>query len=141
MTLAVLGAHSGSGATTVADLLRVGGAEVEELVAGQRLPAAAVPVLVARSTARGLAAAARALSTWHPGVPQPWLVIVADAPAPAPLPVRYRVRALGGQARGSVNVPYLWALRAADETSDVTTFRSVTRAAGRLRSALSEETP
>lgn len=138
--LAVLGAHGGAGASTVTGLLRAGGAQVTELLAGERLPAEAVPVLVARSTAHGLAAAALALANWHPGVPQPWLVVVADVPAPTPRPVRYRVRALSGLARGSVMVPYLWALRSADETCEVAGIRSVSRAAERLRNALLEET-
>jgi hypothetical protein len=137
--LAVLGAHGGSGASTVTDLLRGQGATVSELVAGQRLPAAAVPVLVARSTARGLAAAADALASWHPGVPRPWLVVVADVPASPPPPVRYRIQALGAQARGSIEVPYLWPLRAADTTAEVAANRSVSRAAVRLHDALCEE--
>ena len=137
--LAVLGAHGGAGASTVADLLRAQGATVSELVAGQRLPASAVPVLVARSTARGLAAAAQALASWHPSVPRPWLVGVADVPSPPPMPVRFRMRALGAQARGSVEVPYLWPLRAADTAAEVAGTKSVSRAAARLREALEEK--
>lgn len=136
--LAVLGAHGGSGASTVTELLRAQGAQVAELTPGQRLPSAAVPVLVARSTARGLAAGASALAHWHPGVPRPWLVVVADVPASPPFPVRYRIRALGEQARGAVCLPYLWPLRAADTAAEVAGNRSVSRAAARLREALEE---
>ena len=137
---AVLGAHGGSGASTVTELLRGQGAEVAELTAGQRLPVSAIPVLVARSTAKGLAAAANALAAWHPSVPKPWLVVVADVPASPPPPVKYRLKALGGQTRGSVVVPYLWPLRGADTAAEVADNKSVSRAAVQLREALLEET-
>ena len=136
---AILGAHGGAGASTITELLRAQGADANELTAGQRLPSAAVPVLVARSTAKGLAAAAHALASWHPGVPRPWLVVVADVPATPPPPVRYRLQALGAQTRGSVVVPYLWPLRAADTAADVAENKTVSRAAARLREALLEE--
>lgn len=134
--LAVLGAHGGAGARTVADLLRYAGAEVELMRMGERLPADAVPVLVARSTGSGLNAAAQLLAAWHPAVPRPWLVVVADVPAPPPLPVRYRMRALGGLVRGEVTVPYLWPLRGADSVDEVTDAKVVHTAAHQLAAAL-----
>jgi len=138
---AVLGAHGGAGARTVVDLLRLAGAEVGLMQEGDRLPADATPVLVARSTAAGLSAAAEMLAAWHPDVPHPWLVVVADVPAPAPPAVRYRLRALGGQVRGVATVPYLWPLRAADQVEDVGDVRVVQRAAQGLAIALSAVRP
>lgn len=137
-SLAVLGAHGGAGAKTVAELLESAGADVSLLQVGERLPARATPVLVARSTASGISAAAELLASWHPDVPKPWLVVVADVPAPPPPPVRYRLRALGSQARGQISVPYLWPLRSADRASDVADTKTVSRAAMKLRSALEE---
>jgi hypothetical protein len=141
--LAVLGAHSGAGATTVAGLLglneRDGATGTCELEPGQALPHGANPVLVARTTAAGTRAAAELIAGWHPGVARPWLVLVADAPAPAPSPVRYRARALGGQVRGVAWVPWLWPLRAADRLIEVATTRSVRSAARGLRAALDKE--
>ena len=134
--LAVLGSHGGAGARTVVDLLRIAGAEVELMQAGQHLPPAAAPVLVARSTAAGIGAAASMLAAWHPDVPEPWLVIVADVPAPPPPAVRYRVRALTSQVRGAVVVPYLWPLRAVDRVDDVSDTAVVRRAAQLLAAEL-----
>jgi hypothetical protein len=135
-TLAVLGAHGGAGARTVVDLLRIAGAEVGLMREGQRLPADATPVLVVRSTASGLRAAGEMLAVWHPDVPAPWLVVVADVPAPPPPAVRYRLRALSGQVRGEVTVPYLWPLRAAGCVDEVADTRAVQRAAAVLGDAL-----
>jgi hypothetical protein len=134
--LAVLGAHGGAGARTVTELLRRAGAEVGRLRVGDRLPADATPVLVTRSTAAGLAAVGDLLAAWHPDVPPPWLVVVADLPAPPPATVRYRVRALSGQVRGAVTVPYLWPLRAASRLDEVGETRAVRRAGRELAAAL-----
>lgn len=135
-TVAVLGAHGGAGARTVTDLLRYAGVEVELMRAGERLPAEAAPVLVARSTAAGLNSAALMLADWHPDVAPPWLVVVADVPAPLPPTVRYRMRVLGGQVRGQATVRYLWPLRSADSVDEVTGTRAVHRAAHELAVAL-----
>lgn len=160
---AVLGAHGGAGASTVVELLRLAALDaadasvdrpelgaagsmevpgsVVELRAGQALPICATPVLVARATAYGLAAASEALAAWHPAVPRPWLVLVADIAAPTPAPVRYRTRALAGRCRGVATVGYLWPLRAADSPAEVASTRPFIRAARRLRDALlTEET-
>jgi hypothetical protein len=134
--VAVLGAHGGAGARTVAGLLRIVGAEVELMSAGERLPLSATPVLVARSTAAGLGRAAEMLSTWHAGTPAPWLLVVADLPVPPAAPVRYRTRVLSTQVRGCLTVPYLWPLRGADTVDDVARTKVVQRAARDLGRAL-----
>ncbi|MGQ0625610.1 MAG: hypothetical protein ACT4PP_13295 [Sporichthyaceae bacterium] len=136
--LAILGAHPGAGARTLACLLRGAGAEAEVLDVGDRLPADATPVLVSRSTSAGMAAAAELLASWHPDVPRPWLVVMADVPAPVPPAVRYRLRALREHTRGAVKVPYLWPLRYADCPDDVVGARAVNHAATRLHDALME---
>lgn len=134
--LAVLGVHGGAGARTVAHLLRMAGVEVELMREGDRLPADASPVLVARSTAAGLEAVAELLALWHPEVPDPGLVVVSDVPAPPPPAVRYRLRALGPQVERTVTVPYLWPLRAAACIDEVEERRTVRRAARELATAL-----
>ena len=106
---------------------------------GEALPGGACPVLVARSSARGLAAAAEVLTGWHPAVARPWLVLVADAPAPPPPVARYRASALVGQVRGVVAVRWLWPLRGADHPDEVAGVRVVARAAVRLRRHLDPE--
>lgn len=120
----------------MAGLLRIVGAEVDLMSAGERLPTSATPVLVARSTAYGLGRAAGMLAAWHPEVPAPWLLIVADLPAPPAPAVRYRARALSGQVRGALTVPYLWPLRGADTVDDVAATRAVQQAARNLGRAL-----
>jgi hypothetical protein len=137
--LAVLGAHGGAGARTVTELLRIGGLPAVLVQAGDHLPPGAVPALVARSTAPGLTAAADFLSQWHPDVPRPWLILVADVPAPPPPAVRYRIRVVRGMARGMVEVPFLWPLRAVDHVEEVATAKPVARAAARLCAALASQ--
>ena len=138
---AILAAHGGAGASTARGLLELAHPDHDrpdafELTAGSPLPASADPVLVARGSAAGLGAAARVLATWHPAVPRPWLVVMADAPAMAPFPARYRLRALSGQVRSVIGVPFLWPLRAVDQVSEAASSRSVLRAARALRDAL-----
>jgi len=138
---AILAAHGGAGASTARGLMELAypdhhGLDVFELTTGSPLPASAEPVLVARGSAAGLGAAARVLATWHPAVLRPWLVVMADVPATAPFPARYRLRALSGQVRSVIGVPFLWPLRAVDQVSDAASSRSVLRAARALRVAL-----
>lgn len=133
--VAVLGAHGGAGARTVVELLRLGGVPAVELELGEHLPSSAVPALVARSTASGMNAAATLLAQWHPEVPLPWLIVVADVPAPPPPPVRYRLRVVRGMARGSVDVPFLWPLRAVDAVEEVANAKPVARVIARLSAA------
>jgi hypothetical protein len=138
---AVLAAHGGAGATTVLGLLALAysgndNLKVVELTTDSPLPASAEPVLVTRSSAAGLGAAARVLATWNPSHAQPWLVVMADAPAKPSFPARYRRRVLSGQVRSVIDLPFLWPLRAVDQVSDAASSRSVLRAACALRDGL-----
>ncbi|MGQ0843872.1 MAG: hypothetical protein ACT4QF_07030 [Sporichthyaceae bacterium] len=133
--VAVLGAHGGAGARTIVEMLRIGGVPAVDLEIGEHLPSAAVPALVARSTASGMNAAASLLAQWHPEVPLPWLIVVADVPAPPPPPVRYRLRVVRGMARGTIEVPFLWPLRAVDSAAEVAGAKPVGRAIARLCAA------
>jgi hypothetical protein len=136
-----LAAHGGAGATTVLGLLALAysgndNLKVVELTTDSPLPASAEPVLVTRSSAAGLGAAARVLATWNPSHAQPWLVVMADAPAKPSFPARYRRRVLSGQVRSVIDLPFLWPLRAVDQVSDAASSRSVLRAACALRDGL-----
>ncbi|MGQ0463979.1 MAG: hypothetical protein ACT4QG_01540 [Sporichthyaceae bacterium] len=133
--VAVLGAHGGAGARTVVEMLRIGGVPAVDLELGEHLPAGSVPALVTRSTAAGMKAAAELLAQWHPEVALPWLIVVADVPAPPPPPVRYRLRVVRGMARATVDVPFLWPLRAVDSTEEVAGVKPVARAIARLAAA------
>lgn len=135
----MIGAHGGAGSTSVAALLNSkdpdtavepGGADAAKLAERDR-----VVVLVARSTAYGMAAAARRLTAW-PSSTLPWLVVVADAPAPPPVAARFRVRALRPRTAGIAQVPYLFPLRAVDHAAEVLDATSVSRAAVQLLRAL-----
>ncbi|TDT93345.1 hypothetical protein EDD99_8155 [Streptomyces sp. 846.5] len=107
-----------------------------ELPRGEHLPQNYTPVVVVRSTAYGLHCAGALLQAWHPQVPRPYLVIVADAPLRPPTAVRFRTRALSGRTLGTVHVPYLVQLRSADDASDALSYRPVAKAARLLRSGL-----
>jgi hypothetical protein len=138
---AVLPAHGGAGASTALGLLALayrGDDDVEftELTASDPIPAPAEPLLVARSSAAGLGAAAHLLATWNPANSQPWLIVLADAPAKPSYPARYRLQVLSGQVRSVITLPFLWPLRAVDQVSDAAASRSVHRAARALRDAL-----
>jgi len=135
-SVAVVGAHGGAGARTVAGLLRATGVLVTSVDNPTELPEGAVPALVVRSTAAGVAAAAVALGDWPVHMARPFLVVVADVPAPPPPAVRYRLRELSDHVRGQVTVPFLWPLRAATEATDAADVRVVQKAAARLREAL-----
>jgi hypothetical protein len=135
--VAVLGAHGGAGVTTIVELLALAGVPAVPLRLGEHLPVAAVPALVTRSTASGLTAAATLLAQWHPDVPTPWLIVVADVPAPPPPPVRYRLRVVRGMARGLIDVPFLWPLRAVDHVEEVAGAKPVARVISRLAATFS----
>lgn len=133
--VAVLGAHGGAGARTVVEMLQIGGVPAVRLQLGEHLPASAVPALVVRSTAAGMNAAAAMLAQWHSEVPLPWLIVVADVPAPPPPPVRYRLRVVRGMASATLEVPFLWPLRAVDCVEEVANAKPVARAISRLCAA------
>ncbi len=134
---AVMGAHGGAGVSTVVRLLDPAerGSAVE-LAPGAQLSQHYIPVVVARSTAYGLARTGDLLTRWHPGVPRPWLVIVRDAPLRPPLPVRYRARALASRTLGIAHVPYLYRLRCTDNPGDALSDKAVKRASRGLRTNL-----
>lgn len=129
--------HGGAGMSTLARLLEPGGAPaVVEGVQGDRLEESDVPVLVARSTATGLRAAAAMLADWPEHLGRPALVIVADAPWPVPPVVRYRIRAISSRVVTVVRVPYLYPLRALDDPARALRSRRVARAVARVRADL-----
>lgn len=72
-------------------------------------------VIVAPSTAKGLADATARITTWHPQLPQPVLLVVRDAPLPPPPIVVHRARALAERVEAGLEIPYLHRLRLVDE--------------------------
>lgn len=139
----VAGAHGGAGTSTVVALLDIAlgpGAGAEPAALGALIAARRrALLLVARSHAYGLRAAADRLPALAHH--RPVLVLVADAPAGDPAAVRYRVRALEGLVAGVVRVPYLPALRAVDQASDLADHPKIRRAAASLRAELSRIHP
>ncbi|KOV17171.1 hypothetical protein ADK91_02950 [Streptomyces sp. XY511] len=107
-----------------------------ELTKGSQLPPHYTPLVVARSTAFGLAAAVQLIGAWHPDVPRPYLVVVADAPLRLPRAARYRMKTVRPRVLGIVEVPYLVRLREADTPADGLTLRPVQKAARILRRQL-----
>ena len=118
MGVPVVGAHGGSGATTVAGYLGsaqpslTGGVGVFD--AGTKLPSAIVgPALIvtARGTAAGAAAAQRmigAVAGSGGTEPLPVVVVVtSDGPWPLPPVVRARLRAMSGRVHAVVRLPYV----------------------------------
>ncbi|WP_267595486.1 hypothetical protein [Carbonactinospora thermoautotrophica] len=113
-----------------------------ELPPGRPMPARRgwAPLVVARSTAYGVSAAARVIAAWPWWqAPRPWLVLVADAPVRPPLAVRYRLRALEPRTAGTAHVPYLHHLRAVDNPVDALTVPAVARAAAALLQQLTTQ--
>ena len=118
---ALAAAHGGSGTSTLAALLNLAGdpglAVEPGTVSEQDFLARPRRVLVvARTHAAGLNAAALLLDRLKHH--HPVLALVADAPAPHPQICAYRIRVLAG--RGPlVRIDYLAALRAADELAQI----------------------
>ncbi|QKW32447.1 hypothetical protein HUT17_04760 (plasmid) [Nocardiopsis flavescens] len=92
-------------------------------------------VVVAPSTARGLADASALISTWRPALAQPGLLIVRDAPLPPPRIVVQRAHALADRVQISEEIPYLHRLRLVDEPAHALQGkgRDVARTRRRLR--------
>ncbi|MGW8527008.1 hypothetical protein [Nocardiopsis sp. NPDC055824] len=92
-------------------------------------------VVVAPSTARGLADATALISTWRPALAQPGLLVVRDVPLPPPRIVVQRTRALADRVEISVEIPYLHRLRLVDEPAHALQGkgRDVARTRRRLR--------
>lgn len=138
-TWAVFGAHGGAGATTVAALLdpHTRDDAVEMRCGYDSPPGGAHSVLVARTTAYGLARAARWLLIW-PG-PAPVLVLSADAPSPPPDAAEQLLKALLPSCAGAVFLPWLWPLREASDPYDIIGVRPVRRAAATLAADLAQQ--
>jgi hypothetical protein len=109
-----VGAHGGSGESTLAQLVPGGAA------AGHSWPvavdgSASAVVLVCRSNTAGLRAAQRAAQDWAsgslPGVRLLGLVVVADAKGALPKPLRDLVQVLSGAVPRAWSMPWLDALR------------------------------
>lgn len=133
---AVCAAHGGAGASTVAAMLDPVGAGIASVVSSAAVAAGRRPVLVARDSAYGTARAAAVLAEWPQGTARPVLVVVAAAPCGAPAVARFRLRVLAAGCAGLARVPYLHALRAADDPVLALDQRPVARAAVRLRQRL-----
>lgn len=134
---ALIRPHGGAGASTLAALLDPGrSGAVIELAPGARLPAGREPVIVARSTARGIEAAASMRAGWSARLPRPALVVVADAPLPAPRVVQFKVSAISGNFRIVVDMPYLCVLRELVDPADALAIPRALSAVVRLREAL-----
>lgn len=132
---ALVAAHGGAGAGTVADLLSLvlgPGAAVEpDANAAAAFADRPRHVLVlARRNAAGLGAAAVACTRLARH--RPLLLLVADAPLPDPALVAYRIDALRSRVRAVITVPYLPALRGADRAADLAQHRKVRAAAAQL---------
>lgn len=111
--IAVISAHGGAGATTLA-------ASEPDLLfdAGMAWPAAQDKrscVLVARTSARGLSAAQIALQQWAaaetPAVDLLGLVLIADAPGKLPKPLKELAQVVSGGAPRTWRLPWDGALR------------------------------
>ncbi|WP_299039844.1 DUF6668 family protein [uncultured Pseudokineococcus sp.] len=142
-----LGAHGGAGETTLAEYLPGSRAADHAWPTSADATTPSRVVLVARSHARGLRAAQRALTDWAsgavPGVDLLGLVIVADAPQRLPKPLRDLTRVVGGGAPRVWHLPWIEAARYAP--SDGTTpppapARRVLRSIAQLTDPLPADT-
>ncbi|MEU8526426.1 hypothetical protein AB0C77_12640 [Streptomyces sp. NPDC048629] len=125
----------GIAVATVARMLDLEGPGTGARILGAReaVPYGAVPVLVADTTAYGSVCVEHMLRAWDPGMPRPWLVLVADAPVrPAPA-ARYRYRALKERFAGVAQVDYLPSLRTAEGAEEALENKDVKTAAAKLR--------
>ncbi|GAA4147511.1 hypothetical protein [Actinomadura keratinilytica] len=137
--LVLFGVHGGAGTSTLVRLLDPGySGRVVEWRYGMPVDAARVPVLVARSTAAGLAAAAVWVTRWRPDLRRPALMVVADVPFRVPPLVRYRRRALASRVTAVIDVPYLYPLRHLDDPAQALRQRKVAAAVERVRRQLDQ---
>lgn len=133
---ALLPVHGyGIAVATVARMLDRDGTGVTAriLQPNEAVPQGAEPVLLAESTVYGAVCVEKMLRSWHPQVPRPWLVLVADAPARPARAARYRFRALGARLAGTALVPYMPSLRAVEGPETALQFNDVKKAADALR--------
>ncbi|QXJ25893.1 hypothetical protein AGRA3207_007460 [Actinomadura graeca] len=135
----VIGVHGGAGASTLARLLDPAGAgECTQWRPGAGADLGRTALLVARSTAAGLAAAAEWVTRWRPELRRPVLMVVADAPFRAPPLVRYRIRALSSRVHAVIEVPYFPCLRHLDDPAEALAQRKVAAAVGQVRRRLDQ---
>ncbi len=137
--IVVTGAHGGAGTSTLAVLLR----NAWDLGVLRR-PARGEPaartggrplVLVTRNTAGAAARATAAVDALADGgCPVAVLVIVSDG-LPDPQAAAYRFRVLAGRAGAVVRVPFIAALRAADDPAQVELPRKARRAIADIKAA------
>ena len=133
---AVIAVHGPAiGVLTVARMLDGDGSGTTARVLQPReaVPYGAMPVLVADTTAYGSACVESMLRAWDPGMPRPWLVLMADAPVPPAPAARYRYRALKGRFAGISQVAYLPSLRNAEGADAALEHKDVKTAAAKLR--------
>ena len=136
-TLWVVGAHGGSGESTLAELdesWKAAGHAWPELPNG----APVACVVVARTNVRSLFAARTALTQWAASeagesVRLLGLVLVADAPGKAPVPIRDLAKVVGGGAPRVWHVPWVEAWRLGDPVTEGTP-RAVSKLVSQLRS-------
>ncbi len=136
-SLWVVGAHGGSGESTLAALdpsWQGAGHAWPELTTGH--PVACV--LAARTNVRGLLAARTALTQWAASsagesVRLLGLVLVADAPGKVPAPIRDLAKVVGGGAPRVWHVPWVEAWRLGDPVTERTP-RAVSKLVSQLRS-------
>lgn len=136
-TLWVVGAHGGSGESTLAELdesWKAAGHAWPELANG----APVACVVVARTNVRSLLSARTALTQWAASaagesVRLLGLVLVADAPGKAPVPIRDLAKVVGGGAPRVWHVPWVEAWRLGDPVTERTP-RAVSKLVSQLRS-------
>lgn len=136
-SLWVVGAHGGSGESTLADLddsWQAAGHSWPELPTG----APAACVVVARTNVRGLLAARTALTQWAASGAGDsacllGLVLVADAPGKLPAPLRDLAKVVGGGAPRVWDVPWVEGWRLGDPVTE-RVLRPVSKLVRTLRS-------
>ena len=124
----IVGAHGGSGATTVATFLAAFGSSsyggVAAYDAGRTVPPVIEGpgvVVTARATPAGAAAAQRTVAAIRSAHPASAVVVLVTEDGPWPLPpiVRARLRALSGAVAEIVRLPYVARWRFVDKPSEV----------------------
>ncbi len=134
-----LGAHGGSGESTIAALVdgwRAAGH------AWPRVPTAepARVVVTARSNVRGLRAAQAAATQWAaglvPSVQLVGLVVISDAPGRLPRPLRDLAQVVGGGFPRTWTLPWLESWRLDELTPAASSPREVRRVIDELRAIL-----
>jgi len=138
--VAVVGAHGGAGATTVALLLRPADAidmRVRQWTEHAARWAALPLVLVARGTARGMADAVEAVAgAGSVGLRPAALVVVGDGWWPEPASVRARTRMLSGRVGAVIRLPFVPRWRYVDDPLTGEPPAKVSAAVERIRASL-----